>query len=178
MTIETAAQTFTLAATAYRLWMDSVAADETTSANVRELFSVLSELQSAAAQLPPVRLQDGVSLSQGSDMEESSTDLEDARAASALAEAAASKLPLDAYCTVFDALDSSDRVAIMKNLSNDLGDIYLEISRALALSGTMPLDETVWNWRFSYYTHWGRHIVHALAAVFSERASEGRFFLS
>jgi Domain of unknown function (DUF5063) len=77
---------------------------------------------------------------------------------------------------VFDALDTNDRVAIMKNLDNDLGDIYLDVKRALALKERLPLAEAIWQWRFDYYNHWGRHLVHAQTAIYSYLAESGRFF--
>jgi hypothetical protein len=107
---------------------------------------------------------------------ESTENSEEARAAWSLAAAVVSKLPLNAYSTVFDALNAADRASIMKNLGDDLGDIYLDLQRALALSKTAPLVEVIWEWRFSYYTHWGRHLVHAQTATYSYLADSGHFF--
>lgn len=153
MTIEEAARTFTHAALAYKQWMQRVAADDKTAPDVRRLFTMLADLQVATVGLPPVRLSDDADAAHASEEAEGRADLEEARSAWNLADKVASKLPIDAYSTVFDALDADDRGSVMKNLSDDLGDIYREVERALTLSEMEPLDDTVWEWRFSYYMH-------------------------
>jgi hypothetical protein len=174
--LEMSARAFTVAATAYKKWMERVATQDAPRIYLRELHGILGALQAAAADLPPVKLKGGQAEAISSSEEtESNANLEEARAAWSLAATVASKLPFDAYSTVFDALDLKDRVAIVKDLNDDLGDIYLDLQRALALLETTPLNEAIWKWRFSYYTHWGRHCVHAQAAIYSYLAC-GRFF--
>lgn len=155
--------------------MERAATEDAPIINLRELHSILGALQAAAADLPPVKL-NGEAVASSSEATESGDGLEEARAAWLLAATVASRLPIDAYCTVFNALDTADRVSIMKNLDDDLGDIYHDVRRALALYETAPLVDAVWQWRMSYYTHWGRHLVHAQTAIYSYLADSGHFF--
>lgn len=176
MTSEGAARAFRVAAADYMRWMDRAATEDAPIANLRELHRILGTLQAATADLPPVRLDGEPQSGSNAEAMESGGDLEEARAAWQLAATVASKLPLDAYCAVFDGLDAGDRVAIMKNLGEDLGDIYLDLQRAVTLFETAPLNEAIWKWRFDYYNHWGRHLVHAQTAIYSYLAGSGHFF--
>ena len=173
--LETSARVFAAAATAYMQWMECAATEDAPIINLRELHSILGTLQAAAADLPPVELS-GEAVASSAEAAESGGGLEEARAAWLLAAAVASKLPLDAYSTVFDPLNAADRASIMKNLDDDLGDIYHDVRRALALYEAAPLVDAVWEWRMSYYTHWGRHLVHAQTAIYSYLADSGHFF--
>lgn len=47
-------------------------------------------------------------------------------------------------------------------LSDDLLDIYFDVRRGLDL---FPSASAVWEWRFSFEAHWGRHAVGALRAL-------------
>jgi len=58
LTIESAAQAFTVAATAYMRWMERVAAEEAPVINIRELHRIVAALQAASADIPPINLKD------------------------------------------------------------------------------------------------------------------------
>ena len=42
---------------------------------------------------------------------------------------------------------------------DDLLDIYGDISTGLVYWKSGNIDEALWHWRFSYDTHWGKHLV-------------------
>jgi hypothetical protein len=174
--LETSARAFTAAAAAYVQWMERVATEDAPKINLRELHRRLGTLQAAAAGLPPIKLNGEPEAAPSAEETRSSENLEEARSVRSLAATVASKLPLDAYSVVFDALDVADRGSIMKSFDDDLGDIYLELKRVLAVGQTATLVDAVWRWRFDYYTHWGRHLVHAQSAIYSYLADSGHFF--
>jgi hypothetical protein len=174
--LETSARAFTVAAAAYVQWMERIATEDAPKTNLRELHRLLGTLQAAAADLPPIELNGEAKAASSSEETGSSENLEEARSARSLAGTVASKLPLDAYSVVFDALEVEDRGSILKSLDDDLGDIYLVLKRVLAVGQTATLVDTVWRWRFDYYTHWGRHLVHAQSAIYSYLADSGHFF--
>lgn len=50
-------------------------------------------------------------------------------------------------------------------LTDDLSDIYIELKRGLRAyhSGDgCAMSDAVWEWKFSFETHWREHLVHAL----------------
>ncbi len=62
---------------------------------------------------------------------------------------------------------SSDAVAV-GDLADDLADIYRDITPGLRYwetAATAELGNIVWEWRFSFTTHWGRHAVAALGIL-------------
>lgn len=69
------------------------------------------------------------------------------------------------YRLVFDPTKDAD--AIYGSLADDLADIYRELKEGLSSLGNEGGDfrEITWHWRFSYYSHWGWHAVHALTAT-------------
>jgi hypothetical protein len=73
--------------------------------------------------------------------------------------------PADQYWMVFDPVDAGDHDAISTTLSDDLSDIYRELS-AHADQGTLALtDDALWSLRFNFEIHWGHHVVDALTAI-------------
>ena len=71
---------------------------------------------------------------------------------------------------VFDPTDPKPDDPLQGDLADDLADIYCDLQR-----GMEPWDsadaatrrEILWSWRFSYESHWGRHLVEALAAIYN-----------
>jgi hypothetical protein len=59
-------------------------------------------------------------------------------------------------------------------LADDLADIWLDLQHGLdALRlGAEPAD-VEWEWRFTFYTHWGRHATEALRALHARVADGG-----
>ena len=70
----------------------------------------------------------------------------------------------DAYSFVFDPYDLGSEAGTAK-LSDDLADIYRELDEGLALFDAGRTGEAVWQWRFTFDSHWGRHAAHAIYAL-------------
>lgn len=66
------------------------------------------------------------------------------------------------YWQVFDPTKDSE--AIYGSLADDISDIYRDIKEGLGIQDPdLALQrDTVWSWRFGYYSHWGRHAINAL----------------
>jgi Domain of unknown function (DUF5063) len=64
--------------------------------------------------------------------------------------------------------------AVLLPLADDLTDVWRDLKQGLlALDAGALLDDVTWEWRFGFYTHWGRHATEALRAVHSRLADEG-----
>lgn len=59
----------------------------------------------------------------------------------------------------------SDDEPVHAELSDCLADIYKELREGLAAIDAGRRDEAVWDWRFGWEYHWGRHAWEALAAI-------------
>lgn len=69
----------------------------------------------------------------------------------------------DLYWEVFDPRDLSDPVA--GSLLDDLADIYRDLRRGLHILSTGSPDDAMWEWRFSFDTHWGNHATDAIRVL-------------
>lgn len=71
----------------------------------------------------------------------------------------------DLYWDVFDPY--LEEAPCMMSLSDDLSDIYRDLKPGLDASGKTDTDsiQAVWEWRFSFLCHWGRHCAGALRAI-------------
>jgi hypothetical protein len=68
------------------------------------------------------------------------------------------------YWKVFDPPDKKSLVSAA--LSDDLADICLDLEDGLALRRNgVRRNDFLWQWRFDFRAHWGRHAVSALAAI-------------
>ena len=74
-------------------------------------------------------------------------------------------LPVDVYWDVFDPL--AERESLWNSLANDLADIYSDVKSDLLLFDAGHKDEAVWQWRFNFLIHWGRHLTSAQRAIHS-----------
>lgn len=70
---------------------------------------------------------------------------------------------LDGYRVVFDPY--GDGPATIGSLADDLADVYRDLGRGLAAFDTGAIAAAIWEWRFGFHVHWGRHAVDALAAI-------------
>lgn len=69
------------------------------------------------------------------------------------------------------AIDPSGRPEqepVAGSLSDDLADIYLDVNEGLSLlaAGGSQID-AVWEWRFSFWSHWGSHTADAIRVIHS-----------
>jgi hypothetical protein len=71
------------------------------------------------------------------------------------------------YRQVFDPIE--DKEAICGSLAEDIADIYRDLREGLVLKEThqAPPEDIIWEWRFSFYSHWGRHAMDALQTIHS-----------
>ncbi len=74
--------------------------------------------------------------------------------------------PLDAYWRVFDSTERDSPV--LCGLSLDISEIYFDLKEDLHLEETgISQSDLLWDWRFSFRSHWGRHLLGALAAIYN-----------
>jgi len=71
------------------------------------------------------------------------------------------------YRQVFDPTKDSE--AISGSLADDIADIYRDLKKGLELKETYPRqpEAAIWQWRFGFYSHWGKHAMDALLAIHS-----------
>jgi hypothetical protein len=50
-------------------------------------------------------------------------------------------------------------------ITDDIGDIYRDLRRGLYQADSGRPDEAVWEWRFSFETHWGSHVTNAIRVM-------------
>lgn len=78
-----------------------------------------------------------------------------------------------AYWSVFDPYDERDHEPVIGDLVDDMVSIYEDVQTGLAVypRGGPEADDAIWDWRFGFRSHWGRHLtaaVRALHALISE----------
>ena len=76
-------------------------------------------------------------------------------------------LPVDGYWTIFDPSKIEDKDAVFNELSDDLADIYRDIKYGLLLFDAGHFSEAVWQWKFHFKIHWGRHLLSAQKVIYS-----------
>ncbi|MBX3215757.1 MAG: DUF5063 domain-containing protein [Labilithrix sp.] len=69
----------------------------------------------------------------------------------------------EVYWEVFDPYEES--VPVAGSLSDDILDVYGDVRRGLWHWEKGNMADAVWEWRFSFDTHWGDHAVDALRAL-------------
>ena len=144
-------------------WLDRATADESTTVDMRQLHELLGALQTAAARLPAV-----------APGEAAEPELEYKRCSESTLR---SRLPMDAYSVVFnpfeyDPLEMNPPKPVMATLTDDLSDMHRDLMEGLVLYRADRFQDALWQWRFMYYAHWGRHLSHAQCAIW-QYLSEG-----
>lgn len=69
-----------------------------------------------------------------------------------------SNLPVNGYWDVFDPLLEAEKEPVWNSLADDLADIYQDIKEDLVLFDAGQVEEAVWQWRFHFLIHWGKHL--------------------
>ena len=71
----------------------------------------------------------------------------------------------DRYWQVFDPTEDDE--AIFGSLADDIADTYRDLKKGLVLieAHGVPPEDTIWNWRILFYSHWGKHSMDALIAI-------------
>lgn len=67
------------------------------------------------------------------------------------------------YWEIFNPYAGDEPVA--GSLTEDLLDVYLDVCRGLSLWDTAQDAAAIWEWRFSFDSHWGTHAIDALWAL-------------
>jgi len=71
---------------------------------------------------------------------------------------------------VFDPCDPDDHRAIQHTLADDLAEVYQHIKGGLEPwppSTAIEADDRVWDWRWGFENHWGRHAGNAIRVLWS-----------
>lgn len=71
----------------------------------------------------------------------------------------------DCYAEIFDPYAEPLEEAVTGMLSDDLADIYADLTDGLAKWRRGEHDQAAWAWRFGFSTHWGEHATGALRAL-------------
>jgi len=75
-------------------------------------------------------------------------------------------LPRDAFWEVFDPCQDDQPEPIIHSLSDALADTYCDLRSGFnALDDGMDPADVIWEWRFSFTSHWGHHVLDALRAL-------------
>ena len=72
---------------------------------------------------------------------------------------------LDVYWLALAPHDMGDDRLRAGSLVDDFGDIYRDIRTGLALWDDGAEIDALWEWRFSFHSHWGDHAANALWAL-------------
>ena len=82
------------------------------------------------------------------------------------------QLPVNSYWKVYDVFtDSEDPVFCL--IADDLADIHADLAEGLKFYDKGHEGEAVWRWQFTYFSHWGRHLTGAQAALHQYFADQG-----
>jgi Domain of unknown function (DUF5063) len=74
----------------------------------------------------------------------------------------------DFYLHMFDPTNSSDEKPVGGSLTDDLGDIYRDLKRALLQLDTnseVAKEDALWSLHFLFRIHYGEHIMNGLYAI-------------
>ena len=72
----------------------------------------------------------------------------------------------DIYWDVLDPTSLAQTPEVTAgSLTDDLGDIYIDLKRGLQLWDSGNERDALWEWRFRFHSHWGMHAVNALRVV-------------
>ena len=71
----------------------------------------------------------------------------------------------DAYAMIFNPFQ--DKKPVTGLLSDDLSDIYTDLKRGLMLFEQGAQKQAVWEWKFHFEVHWGKHLTCAIHALHS-----------
>ena len=69
------------------------------------------------------------------------------------------------YSEMFDPYDAPGTEPVHPAISDDLADIYVDLKQGLNRWKEGTKDDAVWQWRFLFESHWGRHATDALRAL-------------
>ena len=72
----------------------------------------------------------------------------------------------DGYWLVHDPTDMEQYEPVFGSLADDLADIYRDLREGLdAWDSSASKDDAIWEWRFSFWSHWGAHLVDSVRTI-------------
>jgi hypothetical protein len=74
--------------------------------------------------------------------------------------------PLHSYWDVFNPLTLNPEEPVANSLEDDVRDIYMDLKKGLAQYDRGHPIAAAWDWRFSFWSHWGGHLVGAQRAIY------------
>ncbi len=150
--------TFAVRAEAFRRWL--IDGPDTGAPAARQALAHLAALVAAALDLPT---SEDIG---GEPVEVSTREWEQAFEASR-------RLPVRHYGDVFEPLTLPTEGLGVGDVADDLADIYRDLLSGLRACDSGDRAGAVWQWRSSFWTHWGRHATGAARALFVWLASSG-----
>lgn len=73
--------------------------------------------------------------------------------------------PLDSYWRIFDSTEEESPV--QGSLAGDISEIHFDLKEYLELEEKgVPRADFLWDLRFSFRSHWGKHLLGTLAAIY------------
>jgi hypothetical protein len=90
----------------------------------------------------------------------------------ALVTARAARLPFQVYWETFDPLESPPVEPVAGCIVDDLGGIFGDVARGLALFESGHRTQALWEWAFNFRIHWGRHATAAVRALHAHLVQE------
>ncbi len=80
-------------------------------------------------------------------------------------------LPVNYYSVFFSPANTED-APVTGDVADDLADIYRDLKDGLWLYDNGHFTEAIWEWKQSFNTHWGRHLVSLLHVLHCYMADE------
>ena len=74
----------------------------------------------------------------------------------------AGRLPINCYAVVLDPLSEENNEQGIASLADDIADIHRDVVVGLKYHAAGRLQEAVWEWKHSLYSHWGTHATIAM----------------
>jgi len=148
------AERFSLEARRFVDWADGSASPDTLKAPLA-LRRVVA-LYAAALDLPQP-------WSEGVSAEPPASPAMEQRWSAVRARAAA--IPLQHYSEIFSPLMLPPEAPVVGDLADDIADIYRDVANGLALYDAGCVDDAIWQWGFSFQSHWGEHASSAIRAL-------------
>ena len=82
-------------------------------------------------------------------------------------------LPFNYYASIHDPREIDSAEVDVGDLSDDLADIYRDLSAGLSIFRAGHAAAAEWEWAWSFRHHWGRHASSAIHALHCWLADEG-----
>ena len=74
-------------------------------------------------------------------------------------------LPFNYYMQCSEPQNVPDDIPGVADLADDLADIWRDLKRGLGLFNSGHVPAAVWEWRQSFWTHWGNHATGSIFAL-------------